>query len=224
MLIKRRLSLCAEVLDEPVLRREVIKDVWRAEELLVEAQQRADELLQATERQCQQQLADAQAQFWEQANHHLQLLNAQRATLEEEALRSVERLLFLALARLLDDTDRTQRIRALVRQLAENQAAGELASLSCHPEQAPAVRAWLADSRLAAVWNVQEDADLDMQALRLSHGQGALDINWNELRRGLLGESSADVASPLSASAGTHTGHNATQDIVTKKESRDVDH
>lgn len=212
MLVKRRLPLHAEVLHEPVLRREVIENFLLAEALLKQAQQQADELLLAAEYQCQRQLEQSNALFWERANRQLQALDDQSAALQCEALSSVERLLSVVLLRLLDDIDVTQRIRALMRNLSENQAARSAATLSCHPEHASVVRAWLSDSRLAALWVVQEDADVPVQALRLSHAQGGLDINWDELRRGLLGQPSEQVAKDGQSFNGTYPPSDATQE------------
>ncbi len=212
MLVKRRLPMHCDVLTQPVLRREVVEGFLRAEALLEQAQQQIDELLLATDRECKQRLEQSQALFWEQANRHLQALDDESAAFKREALSSVERLLSLALSRLLDDTDSTQRIRALLRNLSESQAARTAATLLCHPEQASAVRTWLADSRLAAFWTVQEDDEVSAQALRLSHAQGALDIDWGALLNGLLGEPLRPLSEAVEESGGTQPHSDATQE------------
>lgn len=193
MLVKRRLPMPAQVLHEPLLRREVFDDVLRGEQLLDRAMQQSDELLQAAEQQCQQHLQSAQALFWEEANRQLQAFADETAALQCEMLASIDRVLVLALTRLLDDTDLTQRIGALLRNLADSQAARASATLSCHPQQAQAVQAWLEDLQLAALWTVRQDTQVPLQALRLSHAQGALEIDWDALRGGLLGHSSPQV-------------------------------
>lgn len=189
MLVKRRLSLPPQVLLEPLLRRELFDDVLRAEQLLERAAQQADAMLQDAEYQCQQQLQSAQALFWEETNLQLQAFADENLAFQRELLASVDRLLLLAMTRLLDETDLSGRIRALLRNLSDSQAGRAAATLSCHPQQAQAVQAWLEDSGLVALWAVQQDTQVPLQALRLSHAQGAFEIDWEQLRAGLLGHS-----------------------------------
>lgn len=194
MLVKRRLAVPEQVLHEPLLRRETLDEVRRAEQLLEQARQQADELLQAAEQQCQQYLQDAQAAFWEQANFQLQAFADEHAALQREVLASLDRLLSHALSRLLDETDLPQRIHAVLRNLSASPAAQAAATLSCHPQQAQAVRAWLDASPFASLWTVHESPQLGLQALRLSHAQGALELDWDGLRSSLAGQPAADAA------------------------------
>ncbi|SDH58489.1 type III secretion protein L [Pseudomonas flavescens] len=194
MLVRRRLAMPEQVLHEPLLRRETVHELLRADQVLDQARQQADELLQAAQDQCRHYLQSAQAAFWEQANRQLQAFADDNAALQHEVLASLDRLLGQALGRLLDDTDLTQRIRALLGNLSDSPAAHATATLSCHPQQAQAVRAWLDDSSLAGLWSVRESPQVALQALRLSHAQGALEIDWDALRRSLTGQSAADAA------------------------------
>ena len=211
MLIKRSLPLPPQALLEPILRREVFDDVLRGEQLLDCAMQQSEELLQATEQQCQQYLQSAQAQFWEAANRQLQGFADENAALQCQMLASIDRVLGLALTRLLDETDLTQRIGALLRNLADSQIACASATLSCHPQQAQAVQAWLEDSKLAALWTVQQDTQVPLQALHLSHAQGALEIDWEALCHGLLGQYSPQVVAETVRLDGSASDNGASQ-------------
>lgn len=186
MLIKRRLSLGVPVLAEPILRREQLHDSLRAQDLLAQAEQQAAQLLQETQQQQQAWLDQAAASFWNQANALLQNIEEERAAYRRAALVSVESLLNTALARLLDDTDQTQRIRALLNNLDQGLPHKAEANLSCHPDAAVTVQQWLAEMNLGELWVVHSDPDMAPQALRLSNALGAFDIDWNSLQRGLL--------------------------------------
>jgi len=50
---------------------------------------------------------------------------------------------------------------------------------------------WLSQSRFAECWQLRGDVSLAPQSLRLSDANGAFDVDWPSLRRGLLGTPSA---------------------------------
>jgi type III secretion protein L len=87
---------------------------------------------------------------------------------------------------LLDETSLVERIRALVRNLATSQVDEAAATLSCHPQVLEPLGEWLADSRFAGHWQLKGDTSMPPDALRLSHANGAFDIDWQSLHRGLL--------------------------------------
>ena len=187
MLVKRRLSLSsAPVLAEPIVRREDLANAQLAHEMLATARLQADQLLAQAQAYAQGALDQALAEFWDTANGFLQSLEEQRLASRHEAVASAEELLNLALGRLLDETSLVERIRALVRNLATNQVDERAATLSCHPQLLEPLAEWLAESRFADHWQLKGDTSMPTDALRLSHVNGAFDIDWQNLRRGLL--------------------------------------
>jgi type III secretion protein L len=190
MLTKRRLVLSpSAVLIEPLLRREDIADTQLAAEVLSNARREAALILEEARHQAQQEKDDALGQFWASANQFLQALNQQRQALERESMVAVEALLTSTLARLLDESTLAERTRALVRNLADSQPYETQATLGAHPDMLDDLRQWLAQSRFAEYWQLKADASLAPQSLRLSDANGAFDIDWTSLRRGLLGVS-----------------------------------
>lgn len=187
MLIKRRLSLgSVAVLAEPIVRREDLADAQLAHEMLATARLQTDQLLAQAQEHAQGVLDQALAEFWDTANGFLQSLEEQRLVSQRDAVASAEELLNLALGRLLDETSLVERIRALVRNLATSQVDEAAATLSCHPQLLEPLGEWLADSRFADHWQLKGDTSMPPDALRLSHADGAFDIDWQSLRRGLL--------------------------------------
>ena len=190
MLAKRSLSLASSaVLTESILRREHLLDVQRAGEVLRNAHDQAAQILDDAREEGLREREQALAQFWDAANQTLQNLEQQRQTLQSEAMNAVEELLNTTLARLLDETSLAERTRALVRNLADSQRFEAVAVLSAHPGMLADLTQWLAESRFAEHWQLKADPLMAPQTLRLSDDNGAFDIDWPALRRGLLGGS-----------------------------------
>lgn len=188
MLAKRRLVLSPSVvLVEPILRREDIADTQLAAEVLSNARREAVLILEQARHQAQQEIDEALGQFWASAHQFLQGLSQQRQALERESMTAVETLLTGTLTRLLDESTLAERTRALVRNLADSQPYEAQASLGAHPDMLDDLRQWLAQSRFAEHWQLKADPSLAPQSLRLSDTNGAFDIDWASLRRGLLG-------------------------------------
>ncbi|MCF5467669.1 type III secretion system stator protein SctL [Pseudomonas syringae] len=193
MLAKRSIALtAAALLPEPILRREHIADSLLARDVLADAQQQASQLLALEQEKAQRLQQQALTQFWESANRLLAELQSQREVLQEQAMCAVEALLSESLRQLLDDTTLAERARAVVRNLAASQLNEALATLSVNPDMAEPVAEWLAESRFAEHWQLKRDATIAVGSLRLSDANGAFDIDWTNLRNGLLGDESSD--------------------------------
>ena len=190
MLAKRRLVLSSSaVLVTNILRREDLAGTVLAAEVLDNARAEAEQMLAAAHAQAQHEKDQALAQFWESANGFLQQLEQQRLALAEESMEAVEALLNEALAELLDQTTLAERTRALMRNLAAGQTVETRAVLSAHPDMLDSLGEWLSASRFADYWQLKGDPVLAPQTLRLSDANGAFDIDWGSLRRGLVGSS-----------------------------------
>lgn len=186
MLTKRRFALGSAVLEEPILRRQLLEESLRADELLAQASLQAEQLLQQAREQRQRYLDEAVASFWSEANAQLQAIQEERASYQRDALSAVDSLLNIALSRLLDETDLPQRISALLRNLADGLPSKAEANLTCHPEAASTVRAWLQAMGFDVLWHVQEDPGMAPESLRLSNTLGTFHIDWTSLQRGLM--------------------------------------
>jgi type III secretion protein L len=192
MLANRSLVLSSSaVLAETILRREDLAGVQLAGQVLNNARHQAEQIVQAAREQAQREKDQALAQFWEGANQFLHDVQQQRRTLEQESMVAVEELLANTLTHLLDETSLAERTRALVRHLAGSQSHEANATLSAHPDQLDELRLWLSDSRFAEHWQLKSDPSLGADSLRLSDANGAFDIDWVSLRRGLLGTPAA---------------------------------
>jgi type III secretion protein L len=188
MLAKRRLALSSSsVLLTDILRREDLSDTVLAAEVLSSARAEAEKVLAAAHSQAQRERDQALAQFWDSANGFLTQLQQQRLALAEESMHAVETLLNEALAELLDQTSLAERSRALMRNLAAGHTVESSAVLSAHPDILDSLSDWLSASRFADHWHLKADPKLAPQSLRLSDAHGAFDIDWDGLRRGLLG-------------------------------------
>lgn len=189
MLAKRRLALASsDVLLDTILRRDDLADIQLAGDVLRNAREEAEQILADTREQAQREKDQALMQFWEQANGFLDAFEQQRQTLQQEAMSAVEDLLNTTLARLLDETTLAERTRALIRNLADSQRHEAVATLSAHPDQLNELRDWLAQSRFSEHWQLKADPLMPPLTLRLSDANGAFDIDWTSLQRGLLGE------------------------------------
>ncbi|MEX6678629.1 type III secretion system stator protein SctL [Pseudomonas sp. W2Oct36] len=190
MLAKRRLVLSSSaVLVTDILRREDLAGTVLAAEVLDNARAEAEQILAAAHAQAQHEKDQALAQFWDSANGFLQHLEQQRLALAEASMEAVEALLNEALAELLDQTTLAERSRALMRNLAAGQSVETTAVLSAHPDMLDSLGEWLSASRFAGHWQLKPDPALAPQTLRLSDANGAFDIDWDSLRRGLVGSS-----------------------------------
>jgi type III secretion protein L len=190
MLAKRRLVLSSSaVLVTDILRREDLAGTMLAAEVLDNARAEAEHILAAAHAQARREKDRALAQFWASANGFLQQLEQQRLALAEESMEAVEALLNEALAELLDQTTLAERSRALMRNLAAGQTVETRAVLSAHPDMLDSLGEWLSASRFAEHWQLKGDPALAPQTLRLSDANGAFDIDWDSLRRGLVGSS-----------------------------------
>lgn len=190
MLAKRRLVLSSSaVLVTDILRREDLAGTVLAAQVLDNARAEAEQTLAAAHARAQHEKDQALAQFWDSANDFLQQLEQQRQALAEASMEAVEALLNEALADLLDQTCLAERSRALMRNLAAGQLVETTAVLSAHPEMLDSLGEWLSASRFADHWQLKGDPALAPQTLRLSDANGAYDIDWDSLRRGLVGSS-----------------------------------
>lgn len=190
MLAKRRLVLSSSaVLITDILRREDLAGTVLAAQVLDNARAEAEQILAAAHARAQHEKDQALAQFWNSANDFLQQLEQQRQALAEASMEAVEALLNEALADLLDQTSLAERSRALMRNLAAGQLVETTAVLSAHPEMLDSLGEWLSASRFADHWQLKGDPALAPQTLRLSDANGAFDIDWGSLRRGLVGPS-----------------------------------
>jgi type III secretion protein L len=196
MLAKRRLVLSSsEVLVTDILRREDLAGTVLAAQVLENARHEAEQILAAAQGQAQYEKDQALAQFWDGANHFLQQLEQQRLALAQQAMEAVEALLNEALAQLLDQTSLAERSRALIKNLAAGQIVETTAVLNAHPDMLESLGAWLSASRFAGHWQLKGDPLLAPQALRLSDANGAFDIDWDSLRRGLAGDAAPSCPS-----------------------------
>jgi type III secretion protein L len=186
MLAKRSLTLGIPVVHEPILRREHLNDVRRADDILAQARQQAQRILDDAEHEAASRIAQLTGQFWADANAFLQGLEEEREAFRRDALDTVDQLLNEALSRLLDATSLPERTRALLRDLEASQPIASAATLSCHPDLAPTVEDWLEHSRFAPMWQVQSNHAMPPDTLTLSHDSGAFEVDWNALRAGLV--------------------------------------
>ncbi|HEX8588334.1 type III secretion system stator protein SctL [Pseudomonas sp.] len=190
MLAKRRLVLSSSaLLVTDILRREDLAGTVLAAQVLDNARAEAEQILAAAHTRAQHEKDQALVQFWNSANDFLQQLEQQRQALAEASMEAVEALLNEALADLLDQTSLAERSRALMRNLAAGQLVETTAVLSAHPEMLDSLGEWLSASRFADHWQLKGDPALAPQTLRLSDANGAYDIDWDSLRRGLVGPS-----------------------------------
>ena len=190
MLAKRRLVLSSSaVLVTDILRREDLAGTVLAAQVLDNAHAEAEQILAAAHARAQHEKDQALAQFWDSANDFLQQLEQQRQALAEASMAAVEALLNEALADLLDQTSLAERSRALMRNLAAGQLVETTAVLSAPPEMLDSLGEWLSASRFADHWQLKGDPALAPQTLRLSDANGAFEIDWDSLRRGLVGSS-----------------------------------
>lgn len=187
MLVKRRILLSSTtVCAETVLRREDLADTVLARDLLEAARVEINRLLAQAQVDAQSLKERELAEFWASTQGFLQALEEHRLTLQHDAVASVEELLNTGLGRLLDDVGMPERVRALVRNLTDGLTGSERATLSCHPSMLEPLSEWVAASTFASHWQLKTDPALPSDALRLNHANGAFDIDWPSLRRGLL--------------------------------------
>lgn len=187
MFVKRRIVLSSTaVLAETILRHEDLADTLLASQVLERARDEAEQWRTLFEEHARREHEQAVAGFWESANDFLQSLAQQHQALQQQSMQAVEELLYTALAQLLDEASLAERARALVRNLAQSQPHVVVATLSAHPDQLEPLSEWLGNSRFAENWQLKSDTTLGPDTLRLSDANGAFDIDWPALRRGLL--------------------------------------
>lgn len=180
MFVARRIDLQTSqpVLQEPILRREVLSGIIRGVQGLEEIQARADAILAAAEQQAAQYLQQAQAEFWERAEAFLQAWQAEREQDLQAQADQVDQVLQQALSQLLGEVPEPRRVAVLLDQLLRSQQRPVNGQLNCHPEQVQRVTDWLRGQPCEALWTVQADNQLAWDQLYLTTATGAFSLDW----------------------------------------------
>lgn len=183
MLTRRSLRLNGALQGGPehMLRRETIEECQTAQSIIETAQRQAEQIIGQAQQQAGEMVREARAassaKFWQQAEAFLQGWSEERRLVSERTLETACRLVGQALTSLLDEVPEPARVHALLRQLYIAQAGGAGGELCCHPQNRPAVEAWL-EARRSCSWRIREDESLDAGSLRLVAEHGDFVLSW----------------------------------------------
>lgn len=165
--------------------RDVITDVYRAKELLSHVNSQAEKLLSMAEEKCEELQKKSALEFWERANAQLARWERER----EEMCSSLEQYATLIVNRtikqLLDETTEPQRLKALLKQLLENQIPDFNATLHCCSGEFEYLKHYFSHHG-ASLWTLQPDDTITPQTLVLKTEEGDFCISWNAMLESFL--------------------------------------
>ena len=164
----------------PLVPREALADVEIANQHLVQAQAKADELIRKASEQCEAMQEKASVEIWQRADKQLKCWEQER----EEILASLEHRATLvinqAIRCICDETVEPQRLSALIKQLLASQIPQVNATLLCCPNEFECVKRNLV-SHGATLWRLQPDATVPPHTLTLRTDEGDFLINWHSM-------------------------------------------
>ncbi|NWD81012.1 type III secretion system stator protein SctL [Pseudomonas reactans] len=164
----------------PLVPREVLADLENANQILLHAQAKADELIRRAGEKCEAMQKKASLELWQRADKQLKRWERER----EEILTSLEHHASLvvrqAIQRILNETVEPQRLHALIQQLLASQIPQVNATLLCYPNEFEHVKQYLA-SYGATLWTLQPDGTVPPQTLTLRTDEGDFLINWHSM-------------------------------------------
>ncbi|MGY2270795.1 MULTISPECIES: type III secretion system stator protein SctL [Pseudomonas] len=191
MLCRRKIELPTNVPIPlpPLISRDVITDVYKAKHLLNHANTQAEELLSMAEEKCEALQKQSTLEFWGRANTQLARWEREReemcSNLEQHATLIVNR----AIKQLLDETTEPQRLKALLKQLLENQIPKFNATLHCCSDEFEFLKHYFS-SHGVSQWTLHPDHAITPQTLILKTEESDFCISWSEMMQTFLNLSS----------------------------------
>ncbi|WP_248749013.1 type III secretion system stator protein SctL [Pseudomonas sp. MWU15-20650] len=177
---KIELRTNATSLPFPLIPREVLTDVSKANQRLVSANAQADELIRRAEEKCKVLQEKATVEIWQRADEQLKCWERER----EEILGNIEHYATLitnqAISCILDETIEPNRLAALIKKLLASQMPEINATLFCCPAEIEYVKQYLAIHG-ATRWQLQANDRTPPQTLVLKTDEGDFFINWNSM-------------------------------------------
>lgn len=173
-------------LHQTLITRENLIDCGQVNQVLAQAQAKADELLSNAQAASEILLKKAHNEFWQQANVQLEHWQREHNALCQGVESSASRVVNQALQLLLEDIPQPARICALLEQLLRTQCPPLSATLRCHPQALENIRQWLG-TQPDSPWHLQTDEHLDTLALVLVTAREDLRIDWVTTATALLG-------------------------------------
>lgn len=197
MFIKRRIALSGteELALDPLIKAERLELCLSVEQILaranaqaaalvVDAERRAQQLIEAAEQQgaelAEQARLEAEQEVWRQADALLGGLRRAEQELWEEVEHHAEQVLQAALTTLLGEVAPQQRMQVLMRQLVDAQRQLSAATLYCTAEQQECVQSVLESEHLAR-WRVLPDPRLTADQLVLETDTGVFRCAWSAI-------------------------------------------
>lgn len=172
----------------PLVPREVLADVENANQILLHAQAKADELIRRAGEKCEAMQKKASLELWQRADKQLKCWEHEReailASLEHHATLVINQ----AIQCILDETVEPQRLQALIQQLLANQIPQVNATLLCCPTEFEYIKKYLV-SHGATLWKLQPDATALPQTLTLRTDEGDFLISWQSMLEMFLKQS-----------------------------------
>lgn len=187
MLCRRKIELLQNVpeLSHPVIPRQVMTDFYESKQLLSHANTQAEELLSMAKEKCEVLQKKAALEFWELANAQLTRWERERqemcTSLEQHATLIVSR----AIKQLLEETVAPERMKALLKQLLENQIPAINATLHCCPDELENIKHYFANHK-SPPWRLQPNDTITAQTLILKTEEGDFCISWEAMLKNFL--------------------------------------
>lgn len=179
-LYKIELRKNAASFPNPLVPREVLADAENANQLLVHAQAKADDLIRKAAEKCGAMQKQASVEIWQRADKQFKRWEYER----EEMLAHLEHHATLvinqALKCIFDEAVEPQRLRALIKQLLTSQIPQISATLLCSPNDLEQVKQNLVSHGMT-LWTLQPDATVPPQTLTLRTDEGDFLINWHSM-------------------------------------------
>ncbi|MBN2974771.1 hypothetical protein BFW88_03105 [Pseudomonas fluorescens] len=187
MLRRRKIELYEGASDstQVLVKRELLDQSTRANELVEHAKAHADQLVSEAVQHRDALAEQAHIAFWQRANLVLGQWEQQRNSMCEQLERYAAAIASQAYRCLLDDVPPTARLTALVRQLAANQLPVVQATLLCHPAERNDLEHCLIALDIT-LWALRPDERIKQQTLVLETAEGDFHIDWYLLRDMLL--------------------------------------
>lgn len=184
MLTRKRIVLLNGDADlAPIISREQLKEHQQAQNILAQAERKAQMILDDADQQRQAQWMASRQQaelaFWQQADPVLAAWQQQYQRLEAQVVEVMDAVLVQALEQLVGEVPEPARLTALLRQLLRVKSADELGDLYCHPLQHEQIATWL-EQRPHLAWQLYVDEALPTTCLKLLTAHGELHLDWQQ--------------------------------------------
>lgn len=164
----------------PLIPRETLTDVTKANQLLEHANTQANELIRHAEEKCKALQETATTEIWQLINAQLKCWAHEREEIFDSLEHHVTLVTHQAITCILEETVEPKRLAALIRRLLACQLPDINPTLSCCPAEIEHIRQYL-EAHNTVFWKLEADNATPPQTLILKTVEGDFYITWKSM-------------------------------------------